>query len=76
MNCRSRYPLLLLPLLLVACAQPTPPPPASTTPASGNPLENTVLETQGRALQKAKDVQKQVNDRDAAQRKAMEEAGG
>ncbi|MBK8285475.1 MAG: hypothetical protein IPK97_11700 [Ahniella sp.] len=75
MNHRTFYPSLLLTLLLTACAPP-PPPPASTAPQKGNPLENTVLDTQGRALQQARDVQKQVEDQAAAQRKAIDEAEG
>ena len=67
---------MMLPLILVACAEPTPPPPSASATAKGNSLENTVLDAQGRALQSAKDVQKQVDDQAAATRQAIDEAEG
>lgn len=68
--------LVLAPALAACMSSPPPPPPESDRKADGNPLENTVLDTQGRALQKAKDVQNQVKAHDQAQRQAIEDAGG
>ena len=73
---QSVYFAVSLSLMLSACAPATAPAPAATAPASGNPLENTVLDAQGKALQQARDVQKQVEAQAAAQRKAIDEAEG
>jgi hypothetical protein len=65
---------LLLPfacaLALTACSkakQPDPPPP---------PAQKTVFDDQLKALQKAKDVQKTVDDQNKKQDKKLEDSGG
>jgi len=66
-------------LVLAGCVEAPPPPEetvADQAKDNGNPLANTVLDTQGRALQKAKDVQKLVDERDKAQREAIDGAEG
>ena len=57
---------------LAACSkakQPDPPPPPP-------PAEKTVFDTQLKALQKAKDVQKTVDDQNKKQQKQVEDSGG
>lgn len=70
---------LLLPglvCLLAACAQDDPPPPkAAAQPAPAAPGK-TVFDTQLKALQKAKDVQKKVDQQNAEAQKKLEDAGG
>ena len=67
---------LLLPLVctlaLAACSkakQPDPPPPPS-------PPQKTVFDDQLKALQKAKDVQKTVDEEKKKQDKQLEDNGG
>jgi hypothetical protein len=58
-------------LALAACSkakQPDPPPPA--------PPQKTVFDPQLKALQKAKDVQKTVDDQNKKQDKQLEDSGG
>ncbi|WP_206207900.1 hypothetical protein [Ahniella affigens] len=74
----GRISVLLFVLTLAACAE-SPPPPEPTTAArdpNANALEGTVYDTQGKALRKANEVEQQVLDQAAAQRKAIDEAGG
>jgi len=59
---RPVHALLLGSVLLAGCQPQNPTPPqAATADAKANPLEGTVLETQGEALQKAKAVQDLVD---------------
>lgn len=62
---------------LAACssskAPASDPMPAAATPA---PAQKTVFDTQLKALQKARDVQKTVNQQKADLDKAMKEQGG
>lgn len=67
---------LCTPLLAACMSSPPPPPPEAQRKADGNPLEGTVLDAQGQALQRAKAVQDQVKAHDQAQRQAIEDAGG
>jgi len=64
-------PLLAAPLL-VACSHEKPPP-VDQQPRT--PAEKTVVDTQIKALQKAKDVQKVVDQQAADQNKQVEEQG-
>ncbi len=57
--------------LLSACA-PSPPPPQ----VANQPPQKTVIDTQLKALQKAKDVQNVVDDQKKKQDKALEDNGG
>ena len=69
----------LLPLacacLLAACSSNKAPPP-STTAAPPPPPDKTVFDTQLKALQKAKDVQKTVDQQKAATDKQLQDQGG
>jgi hypothetical protein len=61
-------------LALAACSkakQPDPPPPPAPAPAG-----KTVFDPQLKALQKAKDVQKTVDDQNKQQQKQLEDSGG
>jgi len=64
-------PLLVLPLL-AACSHEKPPP---VDQAPRTPAEKTVVDTQLKALQKAKDVQKTVDQQAADQNKQIEDQG-
>jgi len=64
-------PLVAAPLL-VACSHEKPPP-VDQQPRT--PAEKTVVDTQLKALQKAKDVQKVVDQQGADQNKQIEEQG-
>ena len=57
---------------LAACSHDKPPPPAAQ---AATPPQPTVLDPQLRALQKAKDVQKVVDQQAAEQDKQVEEQG-
>lgn len=74
----GRFSVLLVVLILAACAEETPPPaPAPTTKdPNANALEGTVYDAQGKALRKANEVDQAVLDQADAQRKAIDEAGG
>ena len=58
--------------LLAACSDEKPPP--LDQPRA--PAQQTVFDTQLKALQKAKDVQKTVDQQKAAADKKLEDAGG
>jgi hypothetical protein len=70
-----RVPILLaaVALTLAACSSSKAPPPQAQTPA---PPEKTVFDTQLKALQKAKDVQKTVDQQKADADKKLQDAGG
>jgi PBP1b-binding outer membrane lipoprotein LpoB len=57
---------------LAACSEDKPPPKVEVA----QPPQKTVFDTQLKALQKAKDVQKTVDQQKADQDKKLEEAGG
>ncbi|HEX6832725.1 MAG TPA: hypothetical protein VF132_04245 [Rudaea sp.] len=59
-------------LALGACSDKPPPPKAAAQP----PPDKTVFDTQLKALQKAKDVQKTVDKQKADQDKKLEDSGG
>ena len=59
-------------VVLAACSEDKPPPKAEVA----QPPQKTVFDTQLKALQKAKDVQKTVDQQKADQDKKLEEAGG
>jgi len=67
------YAALVAALSLAACSREKPPP-VDQKPAT--PAQQTVFDTQIKALQKAKDVQKTVNQQDDATRKAVDDQGG
>jgi hypothetical protein len=60
--------------LLLDAGATEKPPPVDQKPAT--PAQKTVLDTQLKALQKAKDVQKTVNQQDDSTRKAVDDQGG
>ena len=74
--CRLRLLLLAAPLaalpLLVACSHEKPPPDRQEP---GMPAQKTVLDPQLRALQRAKDVQKTVDQQAAEANKKVDEDG-
>jgi hypothetical protein len=57
---------------LSACSTDAPPPPQ----AAIQPAQKTVIDTQLKALQKAKDVQNVVDDQKKKTDKALEDQGG
>jgi hypothetical protein len=57
---------------LCACSTDAPPPPK----AADQPAQKTVIDTQLKALQKAKDVQNVVDDQKKKTDKALEDQGG
>ena len=61
---------------LGACSKAPPPPPPTAAAQPAQPPDKTVFDTQLKALQKAKDVQKTVDQQQAAQDKALKDAGG
>jgi hypothetical protein len=70
---RIRILLAATVLALAACSSskaPPPPPPAPTPP------EKTVFDTQLKALQRAKDVQKTVDQQKADADKKLQDEGG
>jgi hypothetical protein len=68
---------LSLVALLGACSQnKQPPPPAAAVPPAATPPGKTVFDTQLRALQKAKDVQKTVDQQKADLDKKLDDQGG
>lgn len=56
---------------LSACSSDAP-----TTPTADPPAQKTVIDTQLKALQKAKDVQNVVDDQKKKTDKALEDQGG
>lgn len=68
--------VLVVCLLLAACAESPPPPPPEAKDPKANPLAGTVLDAQGEALRKAKQVDQAVLDQAEAQRKAIDAAEG
>jgi hypothetical protein len=62
--------LVVIVLTLVACASDAPPPPPPKTPQS------TVFDTQLKALDKAKDVQKTMDQRKVDLDKKLKDEGG
>ena len=68
--------LLSLACVLAACAEDKPPPPPANAAAQPAPPNKTVFDTQFKALQKAKDVQKTVDKKNADAQKKLEDEGG
>ena len=60
-------------LALAACSSGKAPPPQAQTPT---PPEKTVFDTQLKALQRAKDVQKTVDQQKADADKKLQDEGG
>jgi outer membrane protein assembly factor BamD (BamD/ComL family) len=60
-------------LALVACSSGKAPPPQAQAPT---PPEKTIYDTQIKALQRAKDVQKTVDKQKADADKKLDDAGG
>jgi hypothetical protein len=58
--------------MLSACSTDAPPPPKT----ADQPAQKTVIDTQLKALQKAKDVQNVVDDQKKKTDKALEDQGG
>lgn len=72
---------ILLPLLLAsglaACGSSEPPPPPTAAAQPAQPLPNSnVFSSDIRALQKAKDVQKTVDQQKADAEKQVQDQGG
>lgn len=69
---------LILTLGLTACGADAPPPPPKAEAAQpAQPLPNSnVFSSDVKALQKAKDVQKTVDEQKKEQDKAIEDSGG
>ncbi|MEP6484600.1 MAG: hypothetical protein ABJB01_09120 [Rudaea sp.] len=63
---------LTLVCALTACSSDAPPPPKS----ADRPPQKTVIDTQLKALQKAKDVQNVVDDQKKKADKQLEDQGG
>ncbi|HZP68270.1 MAG TPA: hypothetical protein VFB32_18345 [Rudaea sp.] len=64
-------------LTLAACSGANaPPPPSQSQAQTPPPADKTVFDTQLKALQKAKDVQKTVDKQQADADKKLEDAGG
>jgi hypothetical protein len=62
---------------LCACGADAPPPPKAAAAQPAQPLPNSnVFSSDVRALQKAKDVQKTVDEQKEAQDKEIEDQGG
>ncbi len=70
---RSPILLVAVALTLAACSSSKTPPPQAQTPP---PAEKTVLDTQLKALQRAKDVQKTVDQQKADADKKLQDEGG
>ena len=65
-----------LALALAACSSSKPPVQAETAPAAPPPPGKTVYDAQFKALQKAKDVQKTVDEQKADLDRKVQEDGG
>ncbi|MBS0558170.1 MAG: hypothetical protein JSR27_12220 [Proteobacteria bacterium] len=62
---------------LSACGADAPPPPKQAAAQPAQPLpDSNVFSTDVKALQKAKDVQKTVDEQKKAQEKAIQDSGG
>ncbi len=70
---RIRVFLLIIALVLSACSSEKAPPPQAQAP---QPAGKTVFDTQLKALQKAKDVQKTVDKQQADADKKLQDDGG
>lgn len=69
--------LAVLTFALSACGANAPPPPQAAAAQPAQPLPNSnVFSSDVKALQKAKDVQKTVDEQKKAQDKALQDAGG
>jgi len=69
--------LVVLALGLSACGADAPPPPKAEAVQPAQPLPNSnVFSSDVKALQKAKDVQKTVDDQKKAQDQAIQDQGG
>lgn len=61
--------ILVLAALLAACSAPAP---DSKPAASDNPLQGTVLQDQGEAIKRAKEVEAAINDADQKRRDELD----
>jgi outer membrane biosynthesis protein TonB len=68
--------LLALTLALGACSRKAAEPDPAQAAAAPPPPQKTVIDTQLKALQRAKDVQKTVDQQKAELEKQMKEQGG
>jgi len=69
--------LVALTLGLSACGADAPPPPKTTAAQPAQPLPNSnVFSSDVKALQKAKDVQKTVDEQKKTQDEALQDAEG
>jgi hypothetical protein len=69
--------LVVLALGLSACGADAPPPPKAEAAQPAQPLPNSnVFSSDVKALQKAKDVQKTVDEQKKAQDQAIQDSGG
>ena len=67
----------VLALGLTACGADAPPPPKAAAAQPAQPLpDSNVFSTDVKALQKAKDVQKTVDEQKKAQDQAIQDSGG
>jgi hypothetical protein len=66
---------IALALMLAACSRSKAPAESETTPPA-SPAGKTVFDTQLKSLQKAKDVQKTVDQQKAETDKKLDDAGG
>lgn len=67
----------IITLGLAACGADAPPPPKTEAAKPAQPLpDSNVFSSDVKALQKAKDVQKTVDEQKKAQDKAIEDSGG
>ena len=69
------YPAAVLALALAACSGKSTDDQTTTGPMTA-PAQKTVIDTQLKALQKAKDVQKTVDQQKAELDKKVEDSGG
>jgi hypothetical protein len=72
---RFLVPTAALAVALVACSGKSADDKAAAAPAT-TPAQKTVFDTQLKALQKAKDVQKTVDQQKADMDKKLEDSGG
>jgi uncharacterized protein YcfL len=70
---RVAFFLVVIALNVVACSSDKAPP---SQAQAAQPVDKTVFDTQLKALQKAKDVQKTVDQQKAATDKKLEDEGG
>jgi hypothetical protein len=69
--------LAVVALGLSACGADAPPPPKAAAAQPAQPLpDSNVFSSDVKALQKAKDVQKTVDEQKKEQDKALQDAGG